>query len=499
MTFQLPADATYPTPDQIRDTVLRAIRFNYLRIGIQRNVAPQSDDYVRVDKLASRIGIAIANNEISAANSDPLTATGTALVNLSGVFGVFPRPAAPAAGFVNVTFAGSSVTIPSGWTGTAPDGNKYLATPGTYLTGVAIPVIAVAQGASTNKSAGVVITWDSAAIGALSPNAVVATGGLTNGVDTDDQETLRQRLLRRLSAAAVGGNWSSIVGWAEDASASVQQAYCYPAAEGSSSFDVAVTAVGGNRTVNGTTIAQISAYILAQMPGEEQINVTTVTPQGVDVSLAMRLPLPQTAGGVGGGWLDAVPWPQEDCKVTAYNTGTSTATVNSVVAPLVGSSIGIWNPNYVDPTTQLVVGQMIPYSVATVGGSASAWTITVQNSFQVSPLGQYVSAGSNYLTDYADTFAAAAAVLGPGQKTAMPELLPRATRQPSTDVSSPSDLTSRLLDAVQTPYSEIEDLEWGIRYAAGTTSPLTSPSLPTTTADPPNILVLNSIAFRYEP
>jgi hypothetical protein len=295
----------------------------------------------------------------------------------------------------------------------------------------------------------------------------------------------------------VGGNWSSIVGWAEESSASVQQAYCYPAAEGASSYDVAVTAVGGNRTLPSTILTQIAAYILARMPGEEQLNVTTVTPQGVDVSLKMRLPLPATAGGPGGGWRDAAPWPQEDCKVTGYSGGV--ATVNSTASPAVGNSIGVWNPNYEDAVTGLVIGQMIEYSISAVGGSAGAWTIQVQGGFQVSPLGQYVSAGANYLVEYARAFADAVALLGPGQKTQLPELLPRALRQPSTDTSTPSDLTSTLITTVQEAFTEMEDLQYGVAYAAGTTTTLTSPPLPMTTADPPNILVLNSVAFRFEP
>jgi hypothetical protein len=511
MTMSVPtslpvADAAYPTPDQMRDTVLRAIRYVYLRINIDRNVLPGSDDYLRIDKAAQRWGIAIANNQISAANSDPLTSQdivgGTqALTNLAAAFGVFARPAASSAGDAVVSFVGTFLTLPSSpaWTGTLADGHKITAAPGTYAQGTLVPVTADDSGASTNELAGAIITWDSAAIGALAPTATVATGGMVGGADADDQETLRQRLLRRLTAAAVGGNWSSVVGWVEASTASVGTGYCFSACQGAASYDICIVAIGGNRTLPPSIVALVKAYVAGQMPGQQQLTCTTVTPVGVDISLQAKIPLPQSAGGKGGGWRDGQPYPQgEDVKVTGYNPTTGIATFHGTVnTPVPGNSIGVWNPAYVDPLTG-AVGQMVEYTIASVAGTSGAWLVTVQNGFSFSPLGAYVSAGAYSLVAYAATFAAAVAVLGPGQKTTLPELLPLAARQPDTDTQAPSDLTTTLLDELQTPYPEIADLQWGVHYLTGTTTSVITPPIPTSTANPPNIFTLSNFAFRRE-
>jgi uncharacterized phage protein gp47/JayE len=494
MTLPVP-DAVYPTPDEIRDSLLRAVRYEYLRLGIDRNTLPGSDDYFRIDKLAGRVGIAIANGEISNEDADPLTATGDPLKRLAAVFGVYGRPAAGSAGAATIG-ATATVTLPSGWTGTAPSGRKYVATPGTYAIGAAVSLQAISTGASTNQPAGTIITWDSAAIGALSPIAVVTAAGLTGGADADDDDALRTRLLQRLGAAAGGGDWPQVVQWAEDASASIEAAYEYSAAQGAASYDVAVTKRGGDRTLPLIIVQAVQAYVLARMPGQQQGTFTSVTAERVDVVLAASLPLPQLAGGAGGGWRDTVPWPAEDTKVTAYNTGTGVATVNATAAPSVGASIGVWDPTYVDPDDAAVTGRMLEYTVATVAGSAGAWTITAQNGFSISPLGAYVSAGAVSLVSYARTFADHVALLGPGEKTALPELLPRASRQPAPDVRAPAALTNRVPDAVIVAYPEILDLFYTKRVATGTTTARTAPSVPATSADPPHVLVLQHLAIR---
>jgi hypothetical protein len=208
--------------------------------------------------------------------------------------------------------------------------------------------------------------------------------------------------------------------------------------------------------------------------------------------LAASLPLPQSAGGAGGGWRDADPWPAENVKVTSYASGLARISVSTTAAaPSVGASIGIWDPD--DET-------MYEYSITSVtliaAGPPAIYDIGVQNGFSTDPTGAYISAGAQSLTDYAATFAEEVATLGPGQKTELPEILPRALRYPATDTSNPSDLTTRQTIAVFNAYSEVADLTYAARYATGTTTALTSPDVPNTTADPPNILVLKFFAIR---
>ena len=491
-------DAAYPTPDDLLQTILDAIVFYYTAQGLPApNVSEGSDHYARAEAYSEQLSIAIANNEIAEAAANPLTSVGTDLQQLASVFGVQPRPASAASGYVTIAVTGGTVNLPANFTGSI-NGQLYQTTQTNNAVGngAVIAVIALAAGSVGDQAAGAQLTWSSAAIGALIPQATVTAAGITQGINADGDAQLRTRLLQKLSAPPVGGNASAVQQWAENASAAVEAAYVYSNARGAASYDVAVTAAGGSRQVAAPTLAVVKAAVLAQMPGQNDLLLTTVTPQGVDIILAMQIPLPQTAGGSGGGYRDAAPYPAEVTLVTAYNAGTGVATLSSAASPSVGSSIGVWNPTYVDPVLNIPVGIMVEYSVATVAGSAGAWLITVQSGWQASPLGQYVSAGALSLVSYAGTLYDGIVALGPGEKTAFLELLPRAARFPATDSgTAPPGLTSRLLDLVENAYAEISNLIYAETYAAGTTTPQVLPTVPTTTAGPPGILVLHSIAF----
>lgn len=488
-------DSAYPTPSELRDILLRTIIFGFNTAGLEANVLPGSDIYIRTTAVAGPASIAIANSKLARADINPLTAQGDALVTLAAVYGVKPRPASPSSGGGIVKCTGT-VTVTQGYKCTGPNGLKYqqLAVQ-TRTTGQEVTIISVDTGSATNLGAGIKLTWDSAAIGALNPLLIVDAGGLTGGADTDTPEQLRTRLITRLAFPAVGGNWSQVLEWAEEASAAVEAAYVYTV-RGPASYDVAVTKAGGDRSLGVTTLNAIAAFINSKMPGSVDFNITSANQQQVDVVVGATLPLPQAAGGAGGGWRDAAPWPAEDTKCTAYNSTTITATVNSTASPIVGQNIGVWNAAAVDANGN-PAPVMVEYIVATVGGGVGAWTITVQNGFTFSPLNAYVSAGAVHLVQYAAELLAQIGVVGPGEKTTNQDILPRGRRLPGGDVSGPMALTYTLLSKVtQAQHPEIIDLQYTNRYDTGTTNTRTSPDVPLTTADPPNILTLKYLAIR---
>ena len=497
-------DAAYPSPSECRDILLRTVRVAYARAGLVANVLPGSDLWYRTDANAKRVSIAITNGQLAQADMSPLTAQGQGCITLAGVFGVIPRPAGGAAGQLIIRCTGT-VILPAGFQCTAPDGHKYQVVAVTTLTdGQAVDVIAVEGGASTDQGVGTKVTWDSAAIGALNPVATVATGGLTGGSDGDvttnadgslSVEPLRARLIRKLAFPPVGGNWSEVVEWAEGASSSVEAAFVYPAVQGPASYDLAITKKGGDRTLPNATVLLVAAAVNSKMPGQNALTATGVVAQAFDMTTVAALPLPQTAGGAGGGWRDATPWPAADVKVTGYNANTNTMTVNGTVSPAVGQQIGIWNPSAVDDHGN-PAPTMLEYVIATVGGVSGAWTFTVQGGFGSAIPTGYVSAGAVHLVEYGADLLAQVEGLGPGEKSANQDVVPRGRREPTTDVEFPSALTSRLLSVVQNAHSEIADLTYSLRVAAGTLTPLTAPSLPLAVGDPPNILVLNTLAIH---
>ncbi|MGK3981300.1 baseplate J/gp47 family protein [Sorangium sp. So ce118] len=509
----LPAvgEANYPTPDEILSVMLGSMQIDAARRGLDIDVSPGSDHHVRMKALSKRVSVAIANGKISRDNYNPLTATGDNLLALCALYGITQRPSAKAAGYIAVRVSTGTAPIPAGFRCTSPTGEKYQTTTAANPTsagngqpGNRVQIQAVAGGASTNLSAGTKVTWDSASIGNLLKEATVGNDGIADGTDADDEETMRRRLLAKLSRPGIGGNAAQLQEWAEASSSAVQAAYIYAGARGPGSYDICVTAEGGNRALSTTTVSTVASYVAGQMPGHADLNVTTSAPQEVDTVLAMTLALPTSAGGAGGGWRDSTPWPNAssgNVKITAYDSATGIATTDATAANglAVGSRIGVWDTD--EPSGESP--QMVEFTVryAQLNGS-STYDIKVLrddnngSDFGFVPTGAYISAGAVHLVSYAETALEKIRELGPGEKTTSVDILPRGRRQPTPEEGTETDLNSRLLTAIQNEHTEIRSLEYAARYDAGTTTTRTSPSVPTTTANAPKILVLNQLAFR---
>jgi uncharacterized phage protein gp47/JayE len=487
----------YPTTVEVLNQVLNDIKYAYETRGLVANVGEGSDNWIRSKAFANRISIAFQNNKLSLADLSARTAVGEGLEDYARVFGITRRVASHAAGFVEISCTGT-VVIPIDYACAAPNGERYTTiTANTVDDGDLVEVIAVNAGEATNQDAGTLLQWESSAVGGLSPVATVDDGEIDGGEEEDDDETLRDRLIRRLSTPALGGTAAQVAQFAEEASAAVEQAYVHAAVRGPGSYDVVVTKAGGDRTLSATIVSTVDAAVRADFPGFADLNTTSVTAEEVDVILNMTLPLPVIAGGAGGGWRDSAPWPSTADSALAKVTvvGGSTITVNStnLDPPVAGKRFGIWDP---------VGEEMLEFTITTVTGVSGAYVITPDPAVS-SPLtnvvaGAYCSAGAISLTTYAEDFADAVALLGPGEKTTNVNIIPRGRRQPSPDTEKPAALTTLQLAGLTRDHTEILNLEYQNRYATGTTTTLTSPSVPATTADPTNILVLKFVSFRRQ-
>ena len=98
MSLPTVTGASYPTHEETRDGILRGIAYAFSRRNLTANVLPGSDHYIRADVYARRVMVAVTNNKLAIADSNPLTATGTALRTLCRIFGVEERAAASASG-----------------------------------------------------------------------------------------------------------------------------------------------------------------------------------------------------------------------------------------------------------------------------------------------------------------------------------------------------------------------------------------------------------------
>ena len=143
---------------------------------------------------------------------------------------------------------------------------------------------------------------------------------------------------------------------------------------------------------------------------------------------------------------------------------------------------------------------MSEFAVLAVGGVPGAYIITIDttqsDAISFITTGMYCSAGAVNLKSYGAQVLAAVQLLGPGEKTSNTDIIPRGARHPGSDVTYPISLSSLTLSSVSNAYPEILSIGYAARYATGTTNALSSPSLPATTADPSNILVLKHLSFR---
>jgi uncharacterized phage protein gp47/JayE len=494
MTTFAVGNAAYPTAVQIRDQILSDLTYYGSQGGIVFNVKPGSEHYKVATALANRVTIAIANNKISNDQRNPLTSTGEPLRDIARVYGIVERPSSQSSGNVSIKVAtGVSITIPTGWQGTGPNSKKYVTTQlnSGVVNGDSIAMISVESGADTVLTTGQQITWDSAAIASLINPATVLSPGIRGGADTDDDEDIRRRLLDRLAAQAVGGNGASLKGWAEETSASIHSAYVYQGIRGPATADIAIIASTGDRTLSGAIVDSSRANVVASMPGGVvSINLTTVVAEELDIIFEVRLPLPESMGGTGGGWRDAVPWPSDLVQVTAI--AGSNFTVDGSTSPVVGQSIGLWNRSDIDDPV------MEERTITAVSGSTGAWVITMTGSNSFVVVGDYVSAGATNLVAYAASAYAQFLLLGPGEKTNNVDLLPRSARYPSTETSGSMELTNRQISEVMNEYDEMIDLSYGAVYETSTTTTRLSPSIPSTTSSPPRILVCKRLAFIHD-
>lgn len=509
--------ANYPDPDEIRGGALSDIRYSGAISGITINVAKGSDQYFRTKAFADVASIPIANNRIALQAASPLEATGADLEAQAALRGITRRPANPASGLVLIETTRwgstySTVTIPTGFVCTSGDGIQYATTSAVTVTnGDAVAVEAETTGEVGNQTAGTILTWDSAAIGQLKQTCTVAQGGLGDGADADDDETLRQRLLRRLQFAAAGGNPAQTNDWAEEASSAIEVAFTYPAARGPSSYDVAIVSNDDDRIASAATVTRAAANILANMPGQQDLVCTTVAAESADMIVDIDLPLPVNAGGAGGGFRDASPWPSDaetGVNVYAEITGVTLASrqivVNSTSAdpPVAGKRFAVWNPTGGDDE----LGDMHEFTIQSVAGVSGAYIITIDatsDSIAFLEVGMFCSAGAYNLKSYALAMRDAMRALGPGEKTTNTDILPRAKRNPGPDVVYPSEITNLILSDVSDDYSEILDIEYAAVIETGTGASgtgtfvdRTSPSVPATTADPPHLLTLSALSFR---
>lgn len=486
------------TTEEIRDDYLRTVKNGLRRLGIDAQVGPGSDYYLRAQALANELTPLYVNTQIKADEQMPDTATGAGLTRqLETRFGAGLRPASPSAGWF-VLDASATTTIPSGAQLIDDLNQRYdVQTPGSYDPADLVPIIATDGGAATNHEAGYTLRWV-APPPYCNTKQVVATGGLTGGAEAEDEETARQRLIDDIQNPPGNGNWSQAVQYAEEATPIVQKGFAYPAANGPSTQHIAVvgyaSSVSKSREVDAVVMSgTVVPYVLGKMPEFVETVTTTVTDVETDIALGLTLPAAPTASpaGPGGGWTDGTPWPLPDsggwpqCNVSSV-TSTTVFEVNVVAEP----TDNVSRICLLDPTNwTLYRAKVLSHT-----GSAGAWVITIDTPFpNIASLaliasGPFIFPDAINMDTYVAEFLAAMALMGPGEKTANVSVLTRGYRHPIPTASWPYSLDSSILKKVENSGDEVTDTDYYYRST-------TTPAVPGSISDPPNILIPRFVGF----
>jgi len=512
-----PPPLVVQSSSQIKANILRTIRNGIIELqgNPAPNVSDKSDFGIIAQGLANEVGVANNNAVILADDGMPDTATGPSLDRLLAIYGLSRRPASPAFGAVDVIGASADIFVPAGQQLSDPSGNLFkVQVGGTYgLTTTVIPVVSVSTGSTTNDPSGTILTWVKTPA-YFAPTVVVdATNPITGGQDAEDDDTARARLLKYLQNPPGSGNAAQIIDLAQASSTDVQTAFVYAADRGPGTYDVTVvayaeyaTAQSFSRTIDNFDLNNvITPYILGAMPQYADCYVSTAKSFPFDVSVFLSLPSSPSSipAGPGGGWLDPSPLsvpqypgtatsstPAAIYVVDGYALSGSDPTVPQNTASQFfvylaippaqgyatttsGQSTATYSLSYVSPSTfVLYSAQTSNITKATAWGSLAAYP----NLYNVSLNAPFYRTGSNgplpgnwvfptavntatYVTNALNYFAA----MGPGERTNVAGLIPRALRQPIDPVAYPYRLDTRFLKAIINSGPEVYDATFNIR------------------------------------
>lgn len=497
---------TVKTPEQIRDDGLRTLRNGLIARGIANpNVGPTSDYFAEFQAFANELAVVEANAVIKSDATMIDTAQGDELIAAAAAYGLAPRDAAGSIGPATFSSTAPSL-VPTGAELIDSAGLRYaVSTGGTFSTGDTINVAAIDAGDATNLAEGDALRWVATPPYA-STSMAVGAGGLVNGVDAEDQEGLRARLLEHVRNAPSGGNSQHVAEICEEASGAVQKAFVYPAYQGGATLAVAVTAqptaTNKSRELAAATVTSVvEPTLIGSLPEHAKISVTTVEDVTTTIKFSLSLPSAKNASpsGPGGGWKDGTPWPAYSATTsgdiqTVYSTTDVVVKCSSSSAPREGVTRVAW----VSPVEWKVYGARI---LAATDLGSNLWRVVLDAPLVGIAAGDIVFPQMENQQAYVDAVLAAFRFMGPGEKLDSGNpLITRAYRHPPNPASWPSGLAGFILRAISDAGDEVLSADYLYRLdgdansITGSGGSLT-PDTPATVDDPPKQYVPYRFGF----
>ncbi|MDL2226539.1 baseplate J/gp47 family protein [Deltaproteobacteria bacterium OttesenSCG-928-M10] len=222
----------------------------------------------------------------------PDTAEGEFMARWAAVWYILRKQAAPAAGLATVSGLAGTV-VPEDTLAQTEDGLLAFALAGGTLPQGAgeqtmeMALKAVAPGAAGNLAAGTTLTLVSPVAG-LSSTVAVGPAGLAGGVDLEDDESLRARLLKRLREPPHGGSKTDYEQWALQVPG-VINAVCFPEYAGLGTVGVAVWGQVENPVLPEAVVQRAYDHILPLAPVTAGPGLYVFTPEPLAVDIVARI------------------------------------------------------------------------------------------------------------------------------------------------------------------------------------------------------------------
>ena len=204
------------------------------------------------------------------------TAEGQFLERHGSKYGITRKPSSKAVGSIRFTFSNAPVTVPIGTILQTPDGIQCETTSGV-VDGIA-SAKALLAGASGNIDEGMMLTLTTPIAGVKSEALCL---GILNGLDQEDDESLRSRILERQSLVPMGGSKADYVRWALEVPG-VTRAWCYPLENGDGTVVVRFVCDNEESLIpTSQKVSEVSAYIAERQPATAAVSI--VAPQAYPI------------------------------------------------------------------------------------------------------------------------------------------------------------------------------------------------------------------------
>lgn len=207
----------------------------------------------------------------------PDTATADNLDRLSTIYGVGRLESAFAEGICNVTGTNGTV-LASGKVFVRSDGVTFeLISPTTISGGTAACLLrAAAVGSASNTDASTVLAQQTSQAG-VNAGMTVGSGGIIGGADAESDDSLRERLRRRMAQSPQGGSLSDFERWLLEVPGTTRRWVFLPASTDNLVTVRFVRDGDANIVPTAERLAEMQSYLDARRPLGSRVSVLAPT------------------------------------------------------------------------------------------------------------------------------------------------------------------------------------------------------------------------------